>query len=49
VVAHRLSTIRSADRIYVLDGGTIVASGQYAELLDACPLFAKLVARQEVA
>jgi ABC-type bacteriocin/lantibiotic exporter with double-glycine peptidase domain len=49
VVAHRLSTIRAADRIYVLDGGTVVASGSYTELLETCPLFAKLVSRQEVA
>lgn len=48
VVAHRLSTIRAADRIYVLDGGGIVASGRYADLVRTCPLFARLVARQEV-
>lgn len=48
VVAHRLSTIRAADRIYVLDGGTVAARGSYAELAATSPLFARLVARQEV-
>lgn len=33
VVAHRHSTIVSADRVYVLDGGTVVEDGTYAELV----------------
>jgi ABC-type bacteriocin/lantibiotic exporter with double-glycine peptidase domain len=48
VVAHRLSTIRAADRIYILDGGTVAACGTYTELATTNPLFARLVARQEV-
>jgi ABC-type bacteriocin/lantibiotic exporter with double-glycine peptidase domain len=48
VVAHRLSTIRAADRIYLLDGGAIAACGSYPELAATSPLFARLVARQEV-
>ena len=46
VIAHRLSSIRHVDRIYVLDRGRIVESGQYAELLQAGGPFARLARRQ---
>jgi ABC-type bacteriocin/lantibiotic exporter with double-glycine peptidase domain len=49
VVAHRLSTIRGADRIYVLDRGKVAASGTFDELMTDSPIFARLVRRQEVA
>lgn len=46
VVAHRLSTIRHADRILVLDGGQIAESGSFDELMEKDGLFASFVKRQ---
>ncbi len=46
VIAHRLSTIMNADRIYVLQGGRVVQSGSYQELMSADGLFADLARRQ---
>ena len=46
VIAHRLSTIAGADRIYVMDGGRVIESGTYRELLERGGLFARLAARQ---
>ena len=34
IIAHRLSTVRRADRIVVLEQGRIVESGSHAELID---------------
>ena len=34
VIAHRLSTVRRADRIYVLDKGVIIESGTHETLLE---------------
>ena len=48
VVAHRLSTIRDADRILVLDKGRIAEEGTFAELTAMNGIFASLVKRQVV-
>ena len=48
VIAHRLSTIRDCDRIIALDGGRIVESGSYDELIAQNGFFAELVARQQI-
>ena len=46
VIAHRFSTVVSADRIIVLDNGKIVAQGRHSELLEASPLYRELAERQ---
>ena len=46
VIAHRLSTILNADRILVLDGGTLVEQGTHAELLARGGLYANLYRTQ---
>jgi ATP-binding cassette, subfamily B, bacterial len=42
LISHRFSTVRSADRIYVLKGGTIVESGTHSELMAHPRLYAEL-------
>ncbi|MEL6288565.1 MAG: ABC transporter transmembrane domain-containing protein [Pseudomonadota bacterium] len=46
VIAHRLATVRGADRILVLDNGRIVEEGTHAALSDAGGLYAELAAKQ---
>ena len=46
VIAHRLSTVKNADRIFVLDAGQIVESGNHAALMKKDGLYAKLRALQ---
>ena len=44
IIAHRLSTVMSADRIFVLDAGRVVEQGKHKELLALNGLYAKFVA-----
>ncbi|MDH7602423.1 MAG: ABC transporter ATP-binding protein [Armatimonadota bacterium] len=46
IIAHRLSTVRSADTILVLEGGTIVEQGDHRELVDANGLYAQMYRQQ---
>ena len=48
VIAHRLSTVRNADRIYVLDRGRITESGSHAELMALGGAYRHLVNAEEV-
>ena len=46
IIAHRLSTLEQADRIYVLKAGRVVQSGAFAELMEVDGVFRDLVRRQ---
>jgi ATP-binding cassette subfamily B protein len=46
VIAHRLATVRNADRILVLEQGKLVAEGTHADLIKSSPLYARLAKLQ---
>lgn len=46
VIAHRLSTVRNADLILVLDAGTITARGTHEELLESSPVYRSIYNQQ---
>jgi ATP-binding cassette subfamily B protein len=46
IIAHRLATVRHADRIAVMEAGQLVALGTHDELLRESPLYARLAALQ---
>ena len=45
-VAHRLSTIKNVDEIYVMDSGSIVNRGKHEELIKVDNIYSKLYAKQ---
>jgi ATP-binding cassette subfamily B protein len=49
VVSHRFSTVRDADRIYVMAAGKVVESGSHTELMAADGLYADLFRLQAAA
>ena len=46
IIAHRLSTLEQADRIYVLQAGKVVQSGSFDELKEVDGVFKELIKRQ---
>jgi subfamily B ATP-binding cassette protein MsbA len=48
LIAHRLSTVRGADRIYVIDRGQVVEEGDHATLLRGRGLYARLAGGQNL-
>ena len=42
IIAHRLATVLSADRIIVMEKGRVIASGGHDQLLKSCPLYTRL-------
>ena len=46
VIAHRLATVRNADRIIVLENGKIVGHGTHKQLMKKSPLYARLAKLQ---
>jgi subfamily B ATP-binding cassette protein MsbA len=48
LIAHRLSTVKGADRIYVIDKGQVVETGTHAELVRQKGLYARLAKAQDL-
>lgn len=46
IIAHRLSTVRDADKIIVMDKGTVVGEGTHNELMQSSAIYQNLVAHQ---
>ena len=42
VIAHRLSTVKDSDQIFVVNDGNVAAHGTHDELLASCPLYKEM-------
>ena len=48
IISHRLSTVRNADAIYVMENGKVVESGRHDSLIAGDGIYARLVREQDV-
>ncbi|MDT8337420.1 MAG: ABC transporter ATP-binding protein, partial [Candidatus Izemoplasmatales bacterium] len=48
IIAHRISTIKSADQIIFIENGEVMAKGTHEELLNTCDLYRKMVILQRL-
>jgi ABC-type multidrug transport system fused ATPase/permease subunit len=48
IIAHRISTIKHADRIIVVDEGRVVAVGTHETLQESSPIYHDFVVRQQL-
>jgi subfamily B ATP-binding cassette protein MsbA len=48
MIAHRLSTVRNADRIYVIEAGKVIEQGSHAALVRKGGLYARLARQQSL-
>ena len=46
LVSHRLANVTGANRIYVMESGSVAGHGTHGELLAGCPVYARLWAAQ---
>lgn len=46
IIAHRLSTVKDADKIFVMDDGRVVDEGKHGELMESCEVYKNLVYNQ---
>ena len=42
MIAHRLSTVKDSDQIFVINDGNVAAHGTHEELLASCPLYKEM-------
>jgi ATP-binding cassette subfamily C protein len=48
IVAHRLSAVRQADKVYVFEDGKVIEQGSHDELLDQQGLYARLYGQRQL-